>query len=248
MMLKFFCAVLVMLCCCGEIAAQQRKVVLELVLAVDTSTSVDEREFRLQRDGLAAAFSHPDLIDVIEGMGSTGIAVTVVEWAGTNSQATVVDWSLLTDRQSMFAFASRLRRAPRLISGMTDIGSVIRHSVDRLESNAFAGARRVIDVSGDGSSSVETSANERDRAISRGITINGLVIFNKEYDLGALAEVDLIQHYSNKVIGGNGAFLMTASSFTDFRAAIRKKLIREILGTGLATLAPPTPGDGIKLQ
>lgn len=214
-------------------------VALELVLAVDTSTSVDDREFKLQRDGLAAAFSHPDLLAVIEGMGDVGIAVTVVEWAGTGRQETIVDWSLLNSQQSSLAFAQQISRAPRVIAGMTDIGSVIRFSVAQLETNAFVGNRRVIDVSGDGSSSIDSSERERDRAIAKGITINGLVIFNEEYDLGSLAEVDLIQHYSNKVIGGNGAFLMVAESFVDFRNAIRKKLIREILGTGMTRLQTP---------
>ena len=83
---------------CGQTMARQ--VALELVLAVDTSTSVDQREFKLQRDGLAAAFAHPDLLAVIEGMGETGIAVTLVEWAGTNSQKTIVDWSLLNSRET----------------------------------------------------------------------------------------------------------------------------------------------------
>ena len=213
---------------------QARPVALELVLAIDTSTSVDAREFRLQRDGLAAAFSHPDVIAVIEGMSDAGIAVMVVEWAGTDSQQVVVDWTMLRDQASSLLLSSRIKAAPRLIKGMTDIGSVIRYSVGELETNAFEGTRRVIDVSGDGASSIDSSSRERDRAIARGITINGLVIFNVEYDLGELAEVDLIQHYSNKVIGGNGAFLMAAQSFEDFRQAIRAKLIREILGTGLA--------------
>ncbi len=216
--------------------ASARSVSLELVLAIDTSTSVDAREFELQRDGLSAAFAHPDVIAAIEGMGDAGIAVTVVEWAGTDSQHRVVDWSLLTDQSSSLLFAANIKAAPRLIHGMTDIGSVIRHSVKELEENTYEGARRVIDVSGDGASSIDSSSGERDQAIIRGITINGLVIFNEEYDLGALAEVDLIQHYSNKVIGGNGAFLMTAQSFADFRQAIRTKLIREILGTGLARI------------
>ena len=215
---------------------QARAVALELVLAIDTSTSVDEREFQLQRDGLAAAFSHPDVIAAIEGMRNSGIAVTVVEWAGTGSQQIIVDWTVLTDQASSLLFAQRIAAAPRLIRGMTDIGSVLRFSVQELETNAFEGARRVIDVSGDGASSVDGAKRERDRAIELGITINGLVIFNEEYDLGELAEVDLIQHYSNKVVGGNGAFLMTAKSFQDFRQAIRAKLIREILGTGLARL------------
>ena len=216
--------------------AQQRPVALELVLAVDTSTSVDSAEFELQRTGLADAFAHPDLINVIEGMGDTGIAVTMVEWAGGQQQATIVDWTLVNNAASSLQVSSQIRSAPRAFSGMTDIGSAIRHSVNAIESNRFSGSRKVIDVSGDGTSNDKSSSIERDIAISRGITINGLVILQKDYDLGELAEIDLIQHYSNEVIGGNGAFLMTAINFEDFRRSILNKLLREILGTSTAKL------------
>ena len=223
--------------------SEERRVALELVLAVDTSTSVDEREFELQRRGLADAFSHPDLIAVIEGMGDFGIAVALIEWAGTGQQEIVVDWSLINSRDTSLNFANKVRSANRPLQGMTDIGSVLQFSIDEFDRNDFNGNRRVIDVSGDGTSSVDTSEVQRDRAISRGITINGLVIFNKEYDLGELAEIDLIQHYSNRVIGGPGAFLMTAQNFEDFREAILNKLLREILGT---TTAKASNGNQIQ--
>ncbi|MGI9350682.1 MAG: DUF1194 domain-containing protein [Rhizobiaceae bacterium] len=230
------CLIFLFLTVPSEGLAQTRPVALELVLAVDTSTSVDDQEFELQRRGLAEAFAHPDLISVIEGMGEIGIAVTLVEWAGTGEQKSIVDWMYVNSRESSLHLASLINNAPRMISGMTDIGSVIRYSVDAFDRNGFTGNRKVIDVSGDGTSNTDTTSMERDRAIGRGITINGLVIFNKEYDLGELAEIDLIQHYSNQVIGGNGAFLMTASNFHDFRYAILNKLIREILGTTTAEL------------
>lgn len=217
-------------------AAQTRQVALELVLAVDTSTSVDEREFRLQRDGLAQAFAHPDIVSAIEGMGNVGIAVTLIEWAGKGQQDTIVDWTLLNNKTSVLNFASKVSQAPRAFSGMTDIGGGIAYAVEQIEDNAFEGYRKVIDVSGDGSSSVDTSQRQRDRAIASGITINGLVIFTEEYDLGVLAEIDLIQHYSNKVIGGPGAFLMTAQNFESFEIAIKNKLLREILGGSIASL------------
>jgi hypothetical protein len=212
-------------------------VALELVIAVDTSSSVDKREFDLQRLGLAQAFAHPALTAIIEGMGSTGIAVTLVEWSGTDKQQKIVDWSLLNSRASSLAFSRKIASHPRALNGMTDIGSVLAYSINELETNAYIGNRRVIDVSGDGSSSVDTSILQRDRAISKGITINGLVVFNEAYDKGSMAEVDLIQHYSNRVIGGNGAFLITAKGFEDFRLAILNKLLREIIGTGTAALS-----------
>jgi hypothetical protein len=58
---------------------------LELVLAIDTSTSVDEVEFDLQRRGLASAFRHPNVHTAIVAAGSKGIAVAVLQWAGKDS-------------------------------------------------------------------------------------------------------------------------------------------------------------------
>lgn len=216
--------------------AAERQVALELILAVDTSSSVDATEFELQRRGIADAFAHPDLTAVIEGMGNVGIAVMVMEWSGNAQQKKVVDWSLLNSRASSLAFSQRIRETPRGLSGSTDIGSALAYSIRELETNGFRGNRRVIDVSGDGRSSRDTSAAKRDRAVLMGVTINGLVIFNDEVGVGAIEEVDLVRHYSNKVIGGNGAFLMTATGFEDFRNAILRKLIREILGPGTTQL------------
>ncbi len=218
------------------VRAQQQPVVLELVLAMDTSTSVDGVEFELQRQGLSHAFAHPDFIAVIEGMGNIGIAVTLVEWAGLGRQKTVVGWTHVNSAERAVEFAARVRTAPRLISGMTDIGGAIRYAASSIENNGFSGSRAVIDISGDGSGSIASSRSGRDAALGKGITINGLVIYNEDYDLGALAKIELREHYLNYVIGGPGAFLMEAASFKDFRNAILNKLIREVMGSGVASL------------
>ena len=70
---------------------------LELVLAVDTSTSVDPQEFALQSQGLAEAFLHPDVVAAIRFAGTQGVAVTLVQWAGEARQATAVDWHVVRD-------------------------------------------------------------------------------------------------------------------------------------------------------
>ena len=89
---------------------------------------------------------------------------------------------------------------------MTDIGSVLDYSVSSIQNSSFEGFRKVIDVSGDGVSNSITTAAASERAIGLGITVNGLVIFNEEYDLGELADVELINHYKSNVMGGAGAF------------------------------------------
>jgi Protein of unknown function (DUF1194) len=62
------------------------RVDLLLVLAADSSRSVDAVKFQLQRSGYAAAFSNPRVIDAIRGGPSRRIAVTFVEWSGPLSQ------------------------------------------------------------------------------------------------------------------------------------------------------------------
>ncbi len=203
---------------------------LQLVLAIDTSTSVDEREFALQTEGLANAFLHPDVVNAIRLVGPRGIAVSVTHWAGQNRQSTVVGWHLLHDGQDAAVLAARIAAVPRIIEGLTDIAGAIDHAAASIGSNAYEGERRVIDISGDGSSDAASSRAARDNANARGITVNGLVIHQQDYSLGELANIDLREHYANNVIGGPGAFMMTASDFEDFRVAIRRKLVREIIG------------------
>lgn len=217
-------------------AQTQQPVELELVLAVDTSTSVDAQEFVLQSRGLAEAFLHPDVVTAIRFAGARGVAISLVHWAGEARQAIAVDWHLVRDGQTAAELSEKIAASSRTINGLTDIAGAIGFSVDAIEANNFLGERRVIDISGDGSSDARRSEDARNAANARGITINGLVIHNRDIDLGELANIDLREHYANHVIGGPGSFMMTAKNFEDFRIAIRAKLVREITGPVSARL------------
>lgn len=221
------------------VVAQNRQPVdLELVLAIDTSTSVDPTEFDLQWRGLARAFLHPDVIGAIQAVGDLGIAVTMVQWAGRSSHRTSVEWTFIDDAASAARFSAKIAGAPRMMRGFTDIGGAIRFSAQSIAQNGYEGSRKVIDVSGDGASSTGSPARARDIAVAQGITINGLVIYNEalELDLGKLASISLRQHYRDNVIGGPAAFLMIADDFDDFARAIQEKLVREIMGPPIAGL------------
>src|SRR6201988_3823002 len=85
---------------------------LELILAVDVSRSMDADEQQLQRDGYVAAIRHPEIVAAI-GQGLHGrIALSYVEWAGIDTQFTVVDWRVVDDAASASAFAAELAAAP----------------------------------------------------------------------------------------------------------------------------------------
>ena len=82
----------------GEAAAES--VDLELVLLADASRSIDDGEIRLQRQGYAAAITHPEVLRAIEQGFDQRIAVTYVEWGDARSQDVVVPWTIVSVRAS----------------------------------------------------------------------------------------------------------------------------------------------------
>jgi len=208
----------------------QELVDLELVLAIDTSSSINEEEYRLQLDGLAAAFRHPAVAKAVEVAGNRGIAVALVQWAEVFDQVVVVPWTLVRDSTDAHALADRIAATPRQIKGgATAISSALEFAVGEIENSPFEGLRKVIDLSGDGRANhgpIPTLG--RDRAVKRGITVNGLAILN---------EIPLLDRYfRNNVIGGGGAFVMVAKDWQVFEKAILEKLVREISLSPLAAL------------
>jgi hypothetical protein len=202
----------------------QTSVDLQLVLAVDTSGSVNQYRFDLQKQGYAAAFRNPRVVKTIRSGIAGAIAVTVVQWTGPDMQVQVIDWTLVHDAATAEAFAAAVEDNPRqLFSGGTSVSGAIDYSAALLAKSAsrFPGARRVIDVSGDGSNNRgRPAALARDEAVSAGITINGLPIL--------ALEPNLDRYYWDNVIGGPGAFMVTAQTYETFAEAVLKKLITEI--------------------
>ncbi|HKQ95629.1 MAG TPA: DUF1194 domain-containing protein [Aestuariivirgaceae bacterium] len=203
-------------------ASAETPVALELVIAVDTSASVDAGEFELQVKGLSQAFASPEVIAAIESLAPRGMAVALVQWSGSDSSATVLPFHEVYDARTAKSFGFLLGLMRRLdISGSTAIGLAIEISARLLATNAYDGERRIIDVSGDGRSNdpppVETA---RDRAVAAGVTINGLAILSDDPRLDV--------YYRRNVIGGQDAFVEVARDFDSFAHAIRQKLIREI--------------------
>lgn len=201
-------------------AAEERPVDLELVLAVDNSLSVNQREFALQVSGIAQAFDDPGVIDAIRS--TRGIAVALVLWSNHKQQSIGVEWSYLRDAGSIQAFAEKVAAVSRLpVSGGTGIGSAMAYALRLFPANGYRGARRVIDVSGDGQNNMGVGPEiVRDRAVALGVTVNGLAILDEEPQLD--------RYYVANVIGGAGAFLEIAKDFDTFSEAMRRKLRREI--------------------
>ena len=208
--------------CASEQSPAQTPVDLQLVLAVDTSGSVSEARFELQKQGYVAAFRNPRVLSAIRQGANQSIAVTMTQWTGPALQVQVVPWTLLKDEASVLAFATAIEKAPReLFSGGTSISGAIDHAMLLLPSSPYKGTKRVIDVSGDGSNNRGRPVTmARDDAVRDGVIINGLPILTLEPYLD--------KYYFENVIGGPGSFMIPAETYEKFANAVLRKLVLEI--------------------
>ncbi len=207
-------------------AASTDQVDLELVLAVDTSRSIDADEVALQRAGYVEAIRHPDFIDAIKTGFHGRIALTYFEWAGQVRLETLVPWQVIDSAESANAFADRIGATlPAHSLRGTSISGALIFGTGLISAAPFAEERRVIDVSGDGpnnsGSPVEAA---RDAALSAGIVINGLPMLIRPSP--TFRHLD--QYYSRCVIGGPGSFMLPVYDMAEFATAIRRKLILEV--------------------
>lgn len=190
---------------------------LALVLAVDVSGSVDAEEYRIQMDGLAVALG--DGI-VAEALVDAKASVSLIQWSGTSRQAQTVPWTTITSLADVAKLADRIADDPRLWRNYsTAIGEALNLSVA-----AFGAVptcrRKVIDVSGDGTSNEGVAPQSVHADIrAQGIVVNAIAIETDDTDLTA--------YFYENLIVGEGAFVITANGFEDYPDQIRRKLQRE---------------------
>jgi hypothetical protein len=215
----------------GEAHAEE--VDLKLVLALDSSTSVNQRNYGLEAAGIAAAFADPRVLAAIDKGAHKSIAVAVMEWADYGLTAVTVDWHVIRGPADALAFARAVATAPRRVpGGVTSLSGAIDGASALMGTAPVTAERQVIDIAGDGRNSDGRPVTEaRDDAVARGFVINGLAIAS---DVPTLP-----LYYRDKVMGGAGSFVLEVADFKGFAEGIRAKLVREIEGGFLGTGLPP---------
>ncbi|WP_417478066.1 DUF1194 domain-containing protein [Maricaulis sp.] len=216
-----------------EYTADGREYVdLELVLAVDVSSSIDEVEARRQREGHVAALADPEVISAIQGGGYGRIAVVYLEWADGDFQRVVAPWTVIGTEADARIFAASLATAPFISGRRTAIGAAIESSISLIEDNNYHGMRLVIDLSGDGPQNSGSSLSQaRSRAETALITINGLPIQSeRQSPFRPSVSIDVADYFEKQVIAGPGAFISPTNEHEDFVDALKRKLIIEIAG------------------
>jgi hypothetical protein len=219
---------------------------LLLVLAADVSRSVTEPKFKLQREGAAAAITHPEVVRAITAGPNRRIAVCFVEWATAGQQNVVIDWTVIDDGEAARSFGDKLVELPRSFAGSTSISHAIDFSVIQLERSPFKAERRIIDISGDGNNNSGRSVTDaRDEALAKGIASNAVVILTTLSESFRPEHTNppggLEKYFQDNVIGGFGAFTVVAENHEAFGRALTKKLIAEIAGLPQPQLAVAGP-------
>jgi hypothetical protein len=209
-------------------AASLEAVDTALVLAVDVSGSVSADRYRLQMEGIAAAFEDSAVQSAILAGPRQSLLITLVQWS--DKPQVSVPWMLIESGADAASFAAKVRRAPRVANQFTCMSQMMRLVADKVLPRVPVHAdRTVIDVSGDGQDNcnpAEPVDSLRDELVGMGATINGLPILDGD-------EAKTLEGwYREHVIGGTAAFLEPAVGFADFARAMRHKFLVEISATG----------------
>jgi len=194
---------------------------LALVLAMDVSSSIDIGEYKFQTHGLADALLDPEIADVLV---LHQVALSVVQWSGAEEGDLAIPWRRMLSYSEVRDFAARVREMPRTWDGSnTAVGDAIAFSAAQFDRVSDC-KRKVIDVSGDGSSNAGVHAGiESRKAEAAGIEINGVAI--------DIVGVGITEFYKRFVMTSDG-FVITSRGFSDYPRAIREKLLRELIKPG----------------
>ncbi|MDQ2764475.1 MAG: DUF1194 domain-containing protein [Pseudomonadota bacterium] len=214
-------------------SAKADDVDVALVLVTDVSRSIDDTEFKLEKDGYASAFASQKVLEAIQAGPAGKIAVAYVEFASSFEVRTVLDWTVVQDKTSAQAFVDQLAAAPRSFWGRTAISAGVDQAMQLLAETGIHAARHVIDVCGDGTNNAGREvADARDDAVKAGITINGLAIINDHPVSWTFAHVQppggLANYYRQNVTGGPGSFVLEVHDFSSFGEAMTRKLVDEL--------------------
>lgn len=203
---------------------------LALVLAMDVSRSVSPTDFRIGRDGLAAAMRDAEVRRAFLAGGP--VAVTVFDWDEPARQAVVLPWRMIRTPADLDSAAGEIEgwRRPADV-GLTGTAAALLFARAALDAGP-ACDRAVIDVATDGLPNAGPRVSDTYAGADFGrVTVNALAIGEHEDELVAWLAAELIH--------GPGAFIEFAPRHTDFPEAIRRKLIREVSLSLFGSLAPP---------
>ncbi|NRP32032.1 MULTISPECIES: DUF1194 domain-containing protein [unclassified Aliiroseovarius] len=205
-----------------------------LALGLDVSGSVDDREYRLQLDGIAAALLQPDVLSILTSQPQAPVSIAIFEWSGPDNQNILVPWTRIQSAQDAQDVATKLnqqRRRPGDPS--TAMGKALIYGADLLR-NMPGCWQHTLDLSADGMSNSGPRPVEVAEDLARNpVLVNGLVIApDGRGDQQGLDQ--LTRYFEEWVIRGPFSFVEQAAGYEDYANAMARKLLRELSGLPLS--------------
>lgn len=235
----------------------------ELLLLVDISGSINDKEFEQMMGSYARAMTSSSVLDAIQSGATGSIATAVMFWAGASEQQVGVSWMKISDLASANQFAQAVTAAVKPFAGKTALATAMNVAVPLFgketggTDNGFTSLAQIMSIAGDGvdnDSGTRTRDRSiyvdqaRDAALAAGVDmINGLAL----NDNNGIDRSDSIrQYYAAHVIGGETggtrAFVEYAENQDVFEDALVKKLRAEIsAGAQNSISAVPEPATSV---
>ena len=196
-----------------------------LVLALDVSGSVNEKEYQQQVSGLAWALSDPQVRSLLLDSSAPPVAIAVFEWSSRNHQLLIQPWALIDSAATLDQVVARIQGHRKQRAGLkTALGTALSYAAQLLKAQPQCW-QHTVDVSGDGRNNIGPTPRD---AYARGfanVTVNALVVTDIERDESRLG---LVRYFQTQVLHGPDAFTMVAEGYGDYARAMRLKLIREL--------------------
>ena len=218
---------------------------LALVMGFDVSASVDAREYRLMMEGTGAALLSPRV--QAAALADLPVAMAAFVWAGRREQAVVARWRMIRSEEDLRALAAQIAGFPRPTgdpmgrwSGRTAVGAALIAARGLLDQAPDCDAQ-TIDLAGDGINNDGPEPGPLRAALLAGVTVNALAVSGDlPLDHGTRADEggQLSAWFTEHVLWGPGAFVLSADAYDDFERAIAEKLERELQPPLMGRLGP----------
>lgn len=231
-----------LVCVFAAKADDMGKVDAAIVLAVDTSASIDREQADRQRHGHAEALRSREVQSAIR-RGLVGcIAIAYVEWSSSGRLRAVMSWKRLCGRDDAVEAARVIDEdgdtgRSKGVRGRTSLSYAIEASSLMLDDFPGQAPSKIIDISANGTNNDGISvAQARSTVLAKGYVINAIVLSRAE----AGVTNDLCAYFRHNVIGGPGSFAIVADEPADYVRALKRKLVLEVSSAALAALRDGT--------
>jgi hypothetical protein len=210
-------------------AQDEKSVDIAIVVSLDRSESIDAADAFAQIDGLVYTLRHSRFRDTVSSGWFGRIALSVVTWSSFGRHEVILPWMQIAGPRDAAAAAAileldHMRQRISRHGTQTDVAFAIEVGMDRLDALPWEASRSVINVVADGISNIgRVAMADRNLALARGFTVNGLVMAR-----GSAIEI-ISNYFRREVIGGPTSFLQVSASNEDFADAMLRKILLEMV-------------------